>query len=234
VFISRRNAKSFENVPRVEYTEALMKSKLTSLFSRTTPETYKKGTILVAGDTKPHKAYLLETGAVKMITYTPQGAQVIQHILVPGSAFPILTINPQIHNRFWFEAMTIVKVREIPYAQFTQYVLADSDLMKDQFDKLTLALDKYSLRIESLAQSDVRVRILSTLSYLMTHFGVKNDDGTMVCSLPVTHQELADFIGASRETVSREWEKLKGQGIVDLRAGQIVLKDMKYAQRQES
>jgi len=225
--------RSFEKLIRLEYTEALMKSKLTSLFSRTTPETYKKGTILVAGDTKPHKAYLLETGAVKMITYTPQGAQVIQHILVPGSAFPVLTINPQIHNRFWFEAMTVVKVREVPYAQFTQHVLADPDLIKDQFDKLTLALDKYSLRIESLAQSDVRVRILSTLGYLMSHFGTQEKDGTMVCSLSITHQELADFIGASRETVSREWEKLKGQGIVDLRSGQIVLKDTKYIQRQE-
>ncbi len=210
-----------------------MKSKLTSLFSRTTSETYKKGTILVAGDTKPHKAYLLESGAVKMITYTPQGAQVIQHILVPGSAFPVLTINPQIHNRFWFEAMTIVKVREIPYAQFAQQVLTDPDLLKDQFDKLTLALDKYSLRIESLAQSDVRVRVLSTLNYLMSHFGTAEKDGVIVCTLPITHQELADFIGASRETVSREWEKLKAQGIVDLRAGQIVLKDMKYIRRQE-
>ncbi len=210
-----------------------MKSKLTSFFSRTTPETYNKGTILVAGDTKPHKAYLLESGAIKMITYTPQGAQVIQHILVPGSSFPILTVNSQIHNRFWFEAMTTVKVRETPYALFAQYILNDHELLREQFDKLTFALDKYSLRIESLAQSDVRVRMMSTLMYLMNHFGSVEKDGTMLCSLAITHQELADFIGASRETVSREWEKLKAHGVVDLRAGQIVLKDPTYIQRQE-
>ncbi|MEI6327558.1 MAG: Crp/Fnr family transcriptional regulator [Candidatus Roizmanbacteria bacterium] len=205
-----------------------MKAKLTTLFGRHSAETYKKGTILVAGDTRPHKAYHLETGAVKMITYTPHGAQVIQHILVPGSFFPLLTINPQIRNRFWFEAMTEVSVQEVPYSQFTQYVLADFDLLKDQFDKLTLAVDKFSQRVESLAQSDVRVRILSTLSYLMSHFGTVEKNDTVICTLPITHQELADFIGASRETVSREWEKLKSQGIVDLQGGQIVLKNMQY------
>jgi CRP/FNR family transcriptional regulator len=45
--------------------------------------------------------------------------------------------------------------------------------------------------------------------------------------LPSTHQELANQLGTVRELISRNLMRLQAEGLVDVDARQIVVKDMK-------
>jgi CRP-like cAMP-binding protein len=63
--------------------------------------------------------------------------------------------------------------------------------------------------LEQLALGDVRERVLHLLIKLSGQFGVKDGDYHKI-DLPLTHQELANMIGATRESVSvvlREFAK---------------------------
>jgi CRP/FNR family transcriptional regulator len=45
--------------------------------------------------------------------------------------------------------------------------------------------------------------------------------------LPATHQELASQLGTVRELISRNLMRLQAEGLLDVDARQIVVKDMK-------
>ncbi|MGB6831672.1 MAG: helix-turn-helix domain-containing protein, partial [Terracidiphilus sp.] len=45
--------------------------------------------------------------------------------------------------------------------------------------------------------------------------------------LPATHQELANQLGTVRELISRNLMRLQAEGLLDVDARQIVIKDMK-------
>lgn len=52
------------------------------------------------------------------------------------------------------------------------------------------------------------------------------DNFTNIISLPFTHQELADFVGCSRITVTKSLNELKAQNIINMCNKKIIIKDM--------
>jgi CRP/FNR family transcriptional regulator len=182
------------------------------------------GTTLLQPDTKPVHAILLERGVVKVLSFSDEGTSVLIHLLLPGSAFPLLSMSTTYTNRFWFQAMTEVCVRQVRYAAFAQAILKSPAVLAEQYEKMVQAVDGLSYRVESLIAQDVSSRLWGALGYLQKHFGVVTVPGVTQINLHVTHQDLASFIGASRETVSREWERLKAAGKVDVIDGRIVMR----------
>ncbi|MEI7652840.1 MAG: Crp/Fnr family transcriptional regulator [bacterium] len=194
------------------------------LFAAQPVKTISAGVTLIQPDQKSVHAYLLETGVVKILSFSSEGESVLIHLLQPGSTFPLLSMSPTPSNRFWFQSMTPITVKQIKYAQFVQLIQKDPQLLLAQYHKMLQAAEGLAYRVESLITQDVHARLWSALEYLQKHFGVAVSPGVTRIDLHVTHQDLASFIGSSRETVSREWERLKTAGKVDLVEGKIVIR----------
>lgn len=194
-----------------------------TLFAAQPVKTISASVTLIQPDQKSVHAYLLETGVVKILSFSSEGESVLIHLLQPGSTFPLLSMSPTPSNRFWFQSMTPITVRQIKYAQFVQLIQKDPQLLLEQYHKMLQATEGLAYRVESLISQDVHTRLWSALEYLQKHFGVAVSPGATQINLHVTHQDLASFIGSSRETVSREWEKLRAAGKVDLVEGKIVV-----------
>lgn len=197
---------------------------ISDIFADEPPVVVAAGTTLIQPDTKPAHAILIERGVIKVLSFSDEGTSVLIHLLLPGSAFPLLSMSATYTNRFWFQAMTEVSIRQVRYAVFAQAILKSPTILAEQYEKMVQAVDGLSYRVESLISQDVSTRLWGALGYLQRHFGVTTERGVTQINLHVTHQDLASFIGASRETVSREWEKLKSANIVDLEDGHIVLR----------
>jgi CRP/FNR family transcriptional regulator len=80
--------------------------------------------------------------------------------------------------------------------------------------------------IEELSFTTIRQRLISALIKLAQSEGKKTERGVEF-QLPVTHQELANQLGTVRELISRNLMRLQAEGILDVDARQIVVKDMK-------
>ena len=196
---------------------------ISEIFADEPPMGVAAGTTLIQPDTKPAHAILLESGVVKVLSFSDEGTSILIHLLLPGSAFPLLSMSSTYTNRYWFQAMTEVSVRQVRYAAFAQAILKSPTVLSEQYEKMVQAVDGLSYRVESLIAQDVSSRLWGALGYLQKHFGVITAPGVTQINLHVTHQDLASFIGASRETVSREWERLKAAGKVDVGDGKITI-----------
>jgi len=80
--------------------------------------------------------------------------------------------------------------------------------------------------IEELSFTTIRERLISVLVKLAQTQGVKTEQG-IGFQLPGTHQELANQLGTVRELVSRNLMRLQAEGLVEVDARQIVVKDLK-------
>jgi CRP/FNR family transcriptional regulator, cyclic AMP receptor protein len=80
--------------------------------------------------------------------------------------------------------------------------------------------------IEELSFTTIRQRLISVLVKLAHTEGRKTEQG-IEFHLPVTHQELANQLGTVRELISRNLMRLQAEGLLDVDARQIVVKDMK-------
>ena len=80
--------------------------------------------------------------------------------------------------------------------------------------------------IEELSFTTIRQRLISTLLKLAQSDGKKTERG-IEFQLPATHQELANQLGTVRELISRNLMRLQAEGLLDVDAREIVVKDMK-------
>ncbi len=79
--------------------------------------------------------------------------------------------------------------------------------------------------IEELSFTTIRQRLISVLLKLAENEGKKTVRG-IEFQLPATHQELANQLGTVRELVSRNLMRLQAEGLIDVDARQIVVKDL--------
>ena len=79
-------------------------------------------------------------------------------------------------------------------------------------------------RIKMLAFLDVPSRLAGTILWLADRYGVTTERG-MEVPYWFTHQEMADLIGSTRETVTTVLADLKREGLVDSRNHHFVIVD---------
>jgi len=80
--------------------------------------------------------------------------------------------------------------------------------------------------IEELSFATIRQRLVSLLLRLAESDGKKTERG-IEFQLLATHQELANRLGTVRELVSRNLMRLQAEGVVDVDARGIVVKNVK-------
>jgi CRP/FNR family transcriptional regulator len=80
--------------------------------------------------------------------------------------------------------------------------------------------------IEELSFTTIRQRLVAALLRLARSNGKKTERGIEVM-LPGSHQELANELGTVRELISRNLMRLQAEGLVEVDARQIVIKDWK-------
>ncbi len=80
--------------------------------------------------------------------------------------------------------------------------------------------------IEELSFTTIRQRLIAALLKLAQTEGRKTERG-IEFQLPATHQELASQLGTVRELISRNLMRLQAEGLLDVDARQIVVKDIK-------
>ena len=80
--------------------------------------------------------------------------------------------------------------------------------------------------IEELSFTTIRQRLISVLIKLAQSEGRKIERG-IEFQLPASHQELANQLGTVRELISRNLMRLQAEGLLEVDARNIVVKDMK-------
>lgn len=197
---------------------------LQKFFSSARKLTFARSKIILTPDEPLPGGFFLTSGFVRMYGISPTGAELTIHIYTPGSLFPLMWIVNNIPNRYYFESLDKAVLYVAPKEEIAQLFRNNEGLWQGIVKRLIDGLDKVSSRLELLAYEKAQLRIISTLLYLARHFGKETKKGILI-KVKFSHRDIATFAGMSRETVSRELEKLHKQGLINWYKRFIILPD---------
>ncbi|MBI4226610.1 Crp/Fnr family transcriptional regulator [Candidatus Roizmanbacteria bacterium] len=203
--------------------EEKIKKKIETFFLQFPRVKMQKGDAIKVDKTSS-EAFYLKKGHVREYTFSPQGVELTLHVFAPGSFFPMTEVLAGIKNRYYYEALTSVELYETPKEKVIKLLRQEPEIMADLSRRLLLGLDKLLMRIEYLTFGRAETKVVATLLFISRHFGVKKGDEVEL-NQPFTHRDIAAFAGISRETASRELEKLQRRKLLRYSNRRIVLKD---------
>lgn len=207
--------------------------KLDRFFSQSKPLYYKKGDILVRADDPIFGVFLLKKGLVRQYVVSEKGDELTIHIYKPVCFFPVMLVFYSVANPYYFEAMDDIEVWRMPPEKVTEFLKSEPDVLLDLTRRFAAGLVGLSTRIENLMFKDTYGRIASLLSYFAKRFG-RREEGVTVIKIPLTHKDLASWVGAPRENVTRQIEKLRRKGLITFDNHMIGVKDIRKLEKEST
>lgn len=168
--------------------------------------------------------YLLKKGRVKLGESDASGKQVTFEILEAGEIFGELEVLVGSRRETQAEALEDVLICAIRREDFDRYVREHPDLSVKLTKLIGLRLRKIRSRVEDLVFRDVPARLAHMLLELSQTEGVAESTWIRLRA-KLTHQELANLIGSTRETVSHTLGHFRDQGLIRIDGRSIMILD---------
>lgn len=182
--------------------------------------------------------YVVDSGRVKIVRTSANGAESIVGIRNPGDVFGELTWMTDGARRSTSAiALDPGDVCRIDAASFERRLSADAVLAAHFARGIGRRLTALELELTELAGKSVPGRLVDVLGRLAAEHGVAEDDGTLRIGINLTHKDLADLIGTSRETLTKELSVLADVGLLRVSHRTIVLvqpQAFPFARRREA
>jgi CRP-like cAMP-binding protein len=213
-------------------TQITLIEKTTEAFFKNYPQqVLRKKTLVVDKNHEVDSIFFLEKGFVQMFTHDQEGRKVLIHIFRPGAFFPLL---PKIsswstHREYVFEAMTPITVRKTPSRDTLEFLRKHPDILFFTLERITDALVGSVERFKHMNQ-DTNTRIISLMLYLVKSFGKTKGQQALI-RLKLTHQDVAAWIGVSRESVTRFISELKQKKIIRVVSTGLKITDLQQLKK---
>jgi CRP-like cAMP-binding protein len=186
-------------------------------------EVKKRQPIYLQGD-PANTVYLLKKGRVKISSTAPSGKEVTFEILEAGEIFGELEALGASPRGTSAEALDDTLICAINREDFDRYLRDHPDLAVKLTKLIGFRLRKIHSRVEDLVFRDVPARLAHVLLDLIETTGVPEASGVRIRA-KLTHQELANLVGCSRETVSTLLGHFREQGFVRTEGRNIIVLD---------
>ncbi len=159
--------------------------------------------------------YFLEEGLVKLTRTNDAGDRIILSIAGPNELIgeEVMSAEASLYQAD-AEVLTSVALYRIPRETLLRVLTNNGELANSVIDFLLNRRRMLAQKVELLCLHDVEYRILYYLADLTNLVG--QDASTEGYHLPITQAELADLIGATRETTSTTLNQLERKGLIKL------------------
>lgn len=186
---------------------------------------FRKGEIILVQGEVPPNAYILKKGIIKTYNLTTQGEEKPISFDLVGEVFPVAwTFNKIRYAQYYYEAFTDSEVYCVPRDEYHRFLKSHPEETYDLFNSFVDRYLNFQMRVNALEQSKAATKIINTLHFLCLHFGRELKKNVVQIQLPLTQQDLANFMGLTRETTGIELKKLQRQGILNYRRQNYIVK----------
>jgi CRP-like cAMP-binding protein len=174
---------------------------------------FKKDEMIFHAGSAGDEVYILLNGRVKIFELSEEGKEVILWFCFAGELFGTAEVVKRSHREVNAQAGGSVTVLAIKYREFERFLQQNPLLALKVIELLSYRLRDLSNVLLNLASDDVTSRVVKLLSRLSLRYGKPRDKGIYL-DIALTHQEMADMIGTSRQTVTTVLGVLKRNVVI--------------------
>lgn len=193
----------------LQYNERKMSpdEKVTEFFSQFPQRTYPKGQVLLFPNQNPDSILYIVSGKVRCYGLSYRGDEVVLNILANKAFFPMSWAISKVPNYYYYRTETETIAYVAPPDEVYKFVTENPDVLLDLISRLYRGVEGMRGRLLQMMSGSAKMRVLYELMIETKRFGIKQEDGAY--QLAISETDLAARTGLSRETVSREAQKLK-------------------------
>lgn len=152
----------------------------------------------------------LSTGASKLVAHVGADREQIVCFAFGGD---LVALSPVSQTHYALHALTQCNLIAFPAQEFIQAATESGEAAVMIFEKSLLALDRARDKSVLLGRKTARERIASFLLSMADRIGTHRHE-TILLNLPMSRREIADSLGLTIETVSRQLTELRNHGII--------------------
>jgi CRP/FNR family transcriptional regulator len=164
---------------------------------------------------------ILREGLVKVVSLSESGSDQILHILRPGDVFGEIVLLQE-PRPFTAVALTDVVVDALPSPALHELVATSPAFGRGYIRLLSRRLYEVERAFSAMIHAWPHRRLAKELAHLAEDLGDETPRGTRV-SLRMTHEDLSNLIGASRETVTLLIRKFEEMGLLHREGRELYL-----------
>jgi CRP/FNR family transcriptional regulator, cyclic AMP receptor protein len=173
-----------------------------------------------AGD----KLYVIMTGKIKLTRAAPDGRENLQSVHGPGEMFGELSLFDPVPRTATATAVTDAELAGLAHDDVRKWLSTRPEVAMHLLQALAQRLRRINDVKADLVFTDVPGRVSKALLDLAERFGVPNSEGIQV-NHDLTQEELAQLVGASRETVNKALADFAARGWIQLAAKSVLVTD---------
>lgn len=185
----------------------------------------KKQPIYLPGDPGDY-VYLLKSGRVKISKIGDDGKELTLAVLEPGEIFGEVEVLEETTRDSVAEVIDDADICLIKREDFERFLKSQPQCSFKLTKLIGFRLKQIENRIEDIVFRDAPARLAHLLINLSDSFGRDVPEGRAL-QTKVTHQELANLIGTTRETVSLTLGQFRQTGLISMEKRQIIILDQK-------
>lgn len=204
--------------------QSLSPKELDSIQTCLRKKSYEKGEILFSEGEMCQRIFIVREGRVKLYRIASSGREQILETLNPGDT---CACNPG--SSAWSCSSTAEAVTPCHVWFFSRDAYVN---MVQKNPTFAYALNKlfaerlkcFSSLIEEVSLKDVKKRLIKFLLNIEDSKPAKIQNKEIL-SVPFTREEIAQRLGATRETVARHLSELKQAELIEIKPKQVILKN---------
>jgi CRP-like cAMP-binding protein len=181
---------------------------------------FKKNEVMYSTEEKP-EIMLVIKGHVKRYFILNNGSLGVQIVYGPQDMFSLtkmfeLLLGQNIYDGpevYYYQTMSDTEIFSLSADTFTEAVGQDPLLYKELLSEAGHHLKTCVHSIENISLGNSYARVAHQLLFYAREFGVETPKG-ITLGLPLTHQDIADILGTTRETVTMAIIRLRKEGII--------------------
>ncbi len=193
---------------------------------------FAKGEVILSQDEVPTTTYVIKKGVVKTYNLTSDGEEKPISFDIKNEFFPIGWVFSKLQRcQYYYEAFTDCEVYCVPRDEYMAFITSNLYTLYTILDGVVSRYLYYQMRVNALEQSKASSKVLYTLHFLSLRFGIDLKKDLVTIPLPLTQQDLANFMGLTRETTSMELKKLQEQGVISYTNQKYTIRTNKLNER---
>jgi CRP/FNR family transcriptional regulator len=186
---------------------------------------YPQGAVLFVEGQMPRGIFVLCKGSVKLSINSPNGRTMIVKLAEPGE---VLGLSATISGKPYEVTAETIDPCQVNFVKRDDFLRFLKDDVEACFKVAEQLSDKYHNACQEVRTLGLSHSASEKLANLLLEWSCKNGESAKAeprLKLRLTHEEIAQMIGTSRETVTRLFAEMKRRQIVQSKGSTLLIRN---------
>jgi len=183
---------------------------------------YPEGTVLFLETQDPRGIFVLAAGEVKLSISSREGKTLILHIAKPGEILGLMAVLSGKPYEVTAETVRPCQIAFVRRDDFRRFLAEHPEVLPALTRQLTSTYQAACTQLRTIGLSATAEERLARLLLEWCEGAEQTKVGTRV-KVPLTHEEIAECIGSTRETVTRTLSQFKHRNLITAMGSTLVI-----------